>query len=160
MKHAVFLLLGLLSLAVTAEDKIDDQVVMIHEQDQAMNQAIQTARSQLDRFFEIAANPPAGAERFKLKVMVADENGVEHLWFSPFREIEGGYAGILVNQPGTIRTMEYGEIYAFRYDQITDWGYVLDGKQIGSFTVCAIFKTMDQATVDRYKQDHGFVCDS
>ncbi|WP_461535046.1 YegJ family protein [Spongorhabdus nitratireducens] len=160
MKHAAFLLLGLVSLAVMAEDKIDDRVVMIHEQNQAMNQAIQTARSQLDGFFEIAANPPAGTERFKLKVMVADENGVEHLWFSPFRKIEGGYAGILVNQPGTIRSMKYGEVYAFRQDQISDWGYVLNGKQIGSFTVCVMFKSMDQATVDRYKKDHGFVCDS
>lgn len=31
--------------------------------------------------------------------------------------------------------------------------------QIGSFTVCALFKTMDEKIVEQYKRQHGFVCE-
>ena len=160
MKRALFLLMLALSFNTFAEDKIDDQVLFISEQDKAMNSAIAEARRRLGEFFAIAKNPPAGAEGFKLKVMVSDDSGVEHLWFSPFKEIEGGYAGVLVNEPNIIESMKHGEVYAFRESQITDWGYVLNGKQIGSYTVCVLFKTMEKSVVEQYKRDHGFDCGS
>ena len=160
MKRALFVMLLALPLPGFSENKIDDQVRYVDEQDSAMNSAIAEARSTLEGFFSIAENPPEGADGFKLKVMVSDGFGVEHLWFSPFRKIEGGYAGVLVNEPNLIRSMKYGEVYAFRESQITDWGYVLNGKQIGSYTVCVLFDTMDASTVEQYKRDHGFTCDS
>lgn len=160
MKRVLFLPILSLSLHVFAEGKIDDQVRFVSEQDRAMNTAIAEARSSLDEFFATAKSPPEGAEGFKLKVMVSDESGVEHLWFSPFKEIDGGYAGVLVNEPTVIESMKYGEVYAFKTSQITDWGYVLNGKQIGSYTVCVLFKTMEKSVVEQYKRDHGFVCGS
>lgn len=160
MNRALLYLLFILPISVLAEDKIDDQVRFISEQDKAMNEAIATARSKLDEFFAAVENPAKGAEGFKLKVMVSDESGVEHLWFSPFKEIKGGYAGVLVNEPNIIKSMKYGEVYAFRESQITDWGYVLNSKQVGSYTVCVLFQTMDKKVVEKYKKDHGFLCDS
>ena len=160
MKRSIIGLLIVLSLQVFADEKIDDQVRLISEQDKAMNKAIATARSKLKEFFKVAEDPPTGADGFKLKVMVSDDSGVEHLWFSPFKEIEGGYAGVLVNEPSTIKSMEYGKVYAFRESQITDWGYVLNGKQIGSYTVCVLFKSMEKSVVEQYKRDHGFTCGS
>mgnify|MGYP000344216333 CR=1 FL=1 len=158
MNKVLFVLLTLSSLSSVAEEKIDDQIRFASEQDKAMNAAIANARSKLDDFFAIAKKLPEGAEGFKLKVMVSDEDGVEHLWFSPFKEIQGGYAGVLVNEPSIIQSMKYGEVYAFKQNQITDWGYVLNGKQIGSFTVCVLFQSMDKDVVEQYKEDHGFVC--
>lgn len=146
--------------SVFADDKIDDQVVFVSEEDKRMNAAINKAKSTLAEFFDVVKKSPEGTSGFKLKIMVSDEAGVEHLWFSPFKEIEGGFAGVLVNEPGVIRSMEYGQVYAFKRSQITDWGYVHNGKQIGSFTVCALFETMDKEIVARYKNDHGFVCES
>ena len=160
MNRALFFLFMFFSLNTIAEDKIDDQVQFISEQDKAMNDAIATARSHLKLFFETSKKPPEGAEGFKLKVMVSDESGVEHFWFSPFKEVNGGYAGVLINEPSIIKSMKYGEVYAFRQNQITDWGYVLNGKQVGSYTVCVLFKTMRKEVVEQYKKDHGFVCNS
>lgn len=160
MKNGMILLILALSSHVFAGDKIDDQVRNISEQDAAMNAAIAKARGTLSEFFMVAKNPPEGASGFKLKAMMSDDSGVEHLWFSPFKEIEGGYAGLLVNDPSVIKSMKYGEVYAFRESQITDWGYVLNGKQIGSYTVCVLFKSMEKSIVEQYKRDHGFVCDS
>jgi uncharacterized protein YegJ (DUF2314 family) len=123
-------------------------------------EAIKFARRKLSEFFKTVKNPPSGASDFKLKIMVSDDSGVEHLWFSPFKEIEGGYAGVLVNEPEVIKSMEYGKVYAFKESQITDWGYVLNGKQVGSYTVCVLFKSMDKSVVEQYKRDYGFECGS
>lgn len=158
MKKLIIILLACFASISVAGEKIDDQILFADEQDKDMNAAINKARSTLDSFFSIAENPPEGAGGFKLKVMVSDENGVEHMWFSPFKKIDGGYAGILVNEPGVIKSMQYGKVYAFRRNQITDWGYVLNGKQKGSYTVCVLFKTMDKETVEKYKNDYGFEC--
>jgi uncharacterized protein YegJ (DUF2314 family) len=160
MKTGMILLMLILSSHVFAEGKIDDQVRNVSEQDAAMNAAILKARNTLHEFFLVANNPPEGASGFKLKAMMSDDSGAEHLWFSPFKEIDGGFAGLLVNEPSVIKSMTYGEVYAFRESQITDWGYVLNGEQIGSYTVCVLFKSMEKDIVEQYKQDHGFVCDS
>lgn len=60
----------------------------------------------------VVKNPPEGAIGFKLKAMMSNDSGAEHLWFSPFKEIEGGYAGLLVNEPSVIKSMKYGEFSA------------------------------------------------
>jgi len=151
------LVLALSSIGASAE-KIDDKVQMVRERDKIMNAAIAEARRTLDDFLALSKKPPAGATHFKLKVQLSDENGVEHMWFVPFKEIEGGYAGVLANEPYVVKSVTLGKVYAFKREQISDWGYQQDGKQIGSFTVCALFKTMPADDVARYKKDHGFVC--
>ena len=156
-----FFQLFVLSIALNAhaaDEKIGDQTRFISGQDQSMNAAIAHARETLDSFLAISRNPPQGATDFKLKVMVTEGNDVEHLWFLPFKEIKGGFAGVLSNDPEVIKSMQFGKVYAFRRDQITDWGYTKDGKQKGSFTICVLFKSMDKQTVERYKRDHGFEC--
>ena len=141
-------------------DKVPDQVQFVSEDDRNMNLAIAEARRTLDDFLYLSKNPPDGATNFKLKVMLSDNNGVEHFWFMPFEETKDGFAGVLANDPSVVKSVAAGEVYPFERDQITDWGYELNGKQIGSFTVCAIFKSMPNEDVERYKRDHGFVCES
>lgn len=114
-----------------------------------MNLAIAEAKRTLDDFLALSKKPPAGATNFKLKVMLSDDSGVEHFWFIPFKEIKGGFAGVLANAPSVIKSVTAGKVYAFKREQITDWGYELNGKQIGSFTVCALFKTMPKEDVAR-----------
>jgi uncharacterized protein YegJ (DUF2314 family) len=146
--------------AVFAAERIGDQTRFISESDRDMNAAIDEARRTLDRFLALARNPPAGAKGFKLKVMLSDANGTEHFWFTPFRETQDGFAGVLANTPSTVKSFAAGEVYAFKRGQISDWGYELNGKQIGSYTVCALFKTMPKDEVARYKSDYGFVCEN
>jgi uncharacterized protein YegJ (DUF2314 family) len=160
MKRCAFSLLVALCGICSAEEKISDQVRHVSEQDKNMNLAIARARETLDDFLALSRKPPAGTNNFKLKVMLSDERGVEHFWFIPFKEISGGFAGVLMNDPKVIKSVSAGKVYAFKREQITDWGYELNGKQIGSFTVCALFKTMPSDVVARYKKDHGFTCET
>ncbi|WP_087017323.1 YegJ family protein [Thaumasiovibrio subtropicus] len=148
------------SFVWAVEDKIEDSVVFISEQDLAMQAAISQAQATLDNFFAAEANPPQGADDFRLKVLMRDaKDNAEHLWFMPFKEVEGGFTGVLANDPHWLTYLEYGQVYAFTREQITDWGYRLDGEQQGSFTICVLFETMDEQVVNQYKDDHGFVCE-
>lgn len=160
LKKCIFFLFVLFSFSSFAEEKIGDQVLYVNEQDALMNEAIDHARKSLNDFLNLSKNPPKGSADFKLKVMLSDDRGAEHLWFTPFKEIEGGFAGILANEPEVISSVTAGNIYAFKRDQISDWGYALNGKQKGSFTVCVLFKSMSKDTVNQYKKDYGFECNN
>lgn len=131
---------------------------MVSEADKDMNAAMQNARATLDDFLKLAANPPAGAAEFKLKVMFTDKNGSEHFWVTPFEHKNGKFSGVLANDPQIVTSVVAGENYPFTKDQITDWGYKKNGKQIGSYTVCVMFKTMPKELVARYRKDYGFDC--
>ena len=160
MRRTCFsVLVALTSFCAFAQHaKVGDHVRNVAADDPAMTAAIAKARSTLDEFLAIAKDPPAGASGFKIKVMVTESAGVEHLWFTPFEQRGDAFVGVLANDPQVITSMMAGEVYEVRRDQVTDWGYVLDGKQKGSFTVCALFETMDPATVELYRRDHGFEC--
>jgi uncharacterized protein YegJ (DUF2314 family) len=144
--------------AYAGGNKIGDQVRNVSGEDKVMNAAIAQARATFDSFLKVARNPPPGTSAFRIKARVSDEHGNEYLWFMPFREIDGGFAGVLANDPQLITSLKPGSTYGIRREQITDWGYVQDGKQKGSFTVCALFHTMERKQVERYKRDHGFEC--
>ena len=49
-------------------------------------------------------------------------------------------------------------VVRFTRDEISDWGYVKDGRQIGSYTICVIFKKMPKDQADYYRKNHGFDC--
>jgi uncharacterized protein YegJ (DUF2314 family) len=144
--------------AVYANEKAQDRTVLIKNQDQEMNAAIAKAQTTLDDFLKVNKNPPQGASGFKLKVLISDSNGSEHMWVTPFREIGGAFVGILADEPVFVRSVTNGQKLTFQRKDISDWGYVQDGKQKGSFTVCVVFKHMPPAEVQRYKDDYGFEC--
>ncbi len=148
------------SCSAFGTDRIADQMQIVSESDRDMNAAIAQARRMLDDFLAVARNPPADASGFKLKVMLTDRNGTEHFWFTPFKETPQGFAGVLANTPEIVKSVTEGKVYEFKREQISDWGYQLNGKQVGSYTVCALFKTMPKDVVARYKREHGFVCEN
>lgn len=144
--------------AIAQDEKIGDQTRDVSKHDAAINAAIAQAQATLGDFLLVAKSPPAGSGDFKIKVRLSDGSSVEHLWFTPFKEVEGGFVGVLANEPDLIRGVQVGTPYKIYREQITDWGYVQDGKQKGSFTVCAMFQTMEKEVVAQYQRDHGFEC--
>ena len=140
------------------DGRVGDRVVQVSNEDREMNAAIRKARATLDTFLATARKPPPGTSDFKLKVRFSDANGSEHMWVIPFRQVGARFEGRLSNTPEIIENLQNGQTVRFGRADISDWGYMKDGQQIGSYTVCALFKSMPAADVQRYKQDHGFVC--
>ena len=155
-------LLSLLTLSVfpliAYSASVQDQTVLIKTEDVEMNAAIAKAQSTLDEFLKLKANPPSGASGFKLKVKVTDAHGTEHMWVTPFSRTATGFTGTLADQPEYVASVANGQSLSFTTADISDWGYVLNGKQIGSFTVCVLFKHMPKDEVEAYRRDYGFEC--
>lgn len=147
------------SSAWASDNKIGDRVVNIPAEDEAMASAVAKARATLDQFLELHRHPPPGTSGFRLKVRMTDANGTEYFWFIPFKATGDRFAGVLANKPAIVQSVSQGEVYTFSREQIVDWGYEKDGVQHGSYSVCVLFQRMDPELVNRYKQDHGFVCD-
>ena len=141
-----------------AQPAVEDHVVNIASRDKAMQAAIRQAQDTLPGFLALAANPPAGTGGYKLKVAITDDNGTEHFWVAPFQPVAGGFRGVLNNTPQVVRNVALGQVIEFDRSHISDWGYVRNGRQVGSFTVCVLFKQMPQGEVERYRREYGFDC--
>ncbi|AZO22222.1 MULTISPECIES: DUF2314 domain-containing protein [unclassified Mesorhizobium] len=160
VRAALCLLLALAPLQVRAQDSDqgDDKTVMVAPDDAEMAAAIAQARSSLDDFLALSEAPPPGADKFKLKVMVVDGNVTEHFWVIPFKRTATGFVGILANEPELVRNVVFGQNIEFTRDDISDWGYTRDGHQVGSFTVCVMFKKMSKEEADYMRTQYGFDC--
>ncbi len=135
-----------------------NEIVLVESSDPDMRTAIRKARSTLDEFLKLASAPRAGTDQYKLKVMVRDGDAVEHFWVTPFRNDGTSFQGVLANEPRLVKSVKGGQIIRFGRDQVSDWGYVENGRQVGSFTVCAMFKRVAPETADFYRKNHGFDC--
>lgn len=164
MKSAITAVLSLiLALApglagAQATDPGDDKTVTFTPGDPEMAAATAQALASLDEFLALSEAPPSGTDRFKLKVKVRDGNVTEHFWVIPFRRTETGFVGILANQPEEVHNVVLGQNIEFNRDDISDWGYIRDGRQIGSFTVCVMFKRMSKEESDTMRDKYGFDC--
>lgn len=154
----LLLLTTLLLVPFTAGARGDDQVVNVARDDPDMTAAIKHARATLDDFLKLAEAPPTDTDGYKLKVMVRDGDATEHFWVIPFSRTKDGFEGTLANEPQAVRNVTAGQTIQFTRDDISDWGYTRDGRQVGSFTVCAMFKQMAKEDVEYYRTNYGFDC--
>lgn len=162
MRVSAFLA-ALLALALVvppglAQKRDENEIVLVGEKDPDMVAAIREARAGLDEFLKLAEKPPAEVSGLKLKVMVRDQNGTEHFWVSPFRSVGEKFEGNLANEPRIVRSVRNGQVIGFAREEISDWGYVRNGRQVGSFTVCVLMKKVPKQQADYYRKNHGFDC--
>lgn len=159
IKKSSFLFLLLMVQFSHGETRDENEIIWIHEEDPVMVEAIKKARATLDMFLEKYTENFPNVDSYKLKVMITDRNGTEHFWVTPFRlNNDGDFEGILANEPRIVESVSHGEMIKFKRNRISDWGYVENGQQIGSFTICALFNSMPAERVEYYKTNHGFVC--
>ena len=158
MKQLATLVTVLLLASAANAGQIKDRVVLANDDGPVMSAAIAKAQGSLDAFLATYAKPPAGADKFRLKVKITDGNGSEHFWVMPFKQTKTGFLGTIAGQPQVVDSVENGQEISFKRADVSDWGYVQNGKQKGSYTVCALFKTMPANVVKQYRDDHGFEC--
>ncbi|MBM2709819.1 YegJ family protein [Mesorhizobium caraganae] len=162
MKRAVrtmlSLMLALAPIPAGAQSQGDDKVVNVARDDPDMAAAIAQARASLDQFLALSDAPPAGTADYKLKVAVKDGDTSEHFWIIPFHKTATGFAGTLANEPQAVHNVTAGQELEFTRDDISDWGYTRNGRQVGSFTVCVLFKTISKEEADYYRENYGFNC--
>ncbi|AYN27014.1 DUF2314 domain-containing protein [Buttiauxella sp. 3AFRM03] len=157
MKIFLLFLLAVVGTTAVAQQRDDNEIVLVESDDPEMVAAIRTAREGLDTFLKLASAPAANTSEYRLKVMVRDGEDTEHFWVMPFQQTATGFSGTLANDPEVITNVEGGQEIQFSRDDISDWGYERGGRQVGSYTVCALFKNMSAEQVDYYRK-YGFDC--
>jgi uncharacterized protein YegJ (DUF2314 family) len=158
MRHLAAIAALLIIPAVGYATDRGDEVVISKTGDPEMQAAREQAQATLDAFLKIERERPAGTEGFKLKVRVADGPFAEHFWVQPFRTVGAQFQGVLANEPQYVKTVKLGQVISFVRADISDWGYAKNGRQVGNFTVCAMFKRMPKEQVEYYRKNHGFDC--
>jgi uncharacterized protein YegJ (DUF2314 family) len=153
---APLLVLGLTAFRASARDS--NEVVSADRQDPAISAAVRQAQAGLTEFLALAAKPPANTSGFRVQVMAEDSNGIETFWITHFRPLEQGFIGEVANEPRIVKSVTWGQQLRFTREQITDWGYLKNDRQVGSFTICALFKEMPAEQVEYYRSQHGFDC--
>ncbi len=103
--------------------------------DAEMVAAQAAARRTLDRFFELLADPPAGADRFMVKYDLNEGRGTaEFIWVEGLTLLPNGQlVGTLANHPIN-RAYTYGQRVVVPQDYIVDWSYVGGGVAQGNYT--------------------------
>ena len=153
---APLLVLGLTALNATARDS--NEMVESDRQNPAVSAAVRQAQAGLSDFLALAAKPPANTRDFKVQVMAEDSNGIETFWITHFKPLQQGFICEVANEPQIVKSVVWGQQLRFTREQITDWGYLKNGRQVGSFTICALFKDMPPEQVEYYRSQHGFDC--
>ena len=120
--------------------------------------AIAQARASLDTFLALVSYPEPETSGFKMKILVRDGKDLETFWVRPFWILDDGFEGAIANTPDVVRNVSLGETVTFSRDVVVDWGYVRNGRQVGSFTVCVLFKYMRPADVEYFRRYNGFDC--
>lgn len=146
------------SAGAQSPDQGDDKILTVAPDDREMAVAIEQARASLDDFLTLSETPTPGTAKFKLKVVIRDGNAAEHFWVIPFHQTATGFAGILANEPQAVHNVVNGQDIEFTRDDISDWGYTRDGRQVGSFTVCVMLKKMPEEDADYLRNNYGFDC--
>jgi uncharacterized protein YegJ (DUF2314 family) len=157
-RFSITAILALACIAAPAQTRDHNEIIRVPNDDRAMSDAIAKAQATLDQFLSVWRAKPAGASEFRLKVRIRDGVNSEHFWVEPFRPTQNGFEGILANEPRLVKHVKNGQQIRFQREDITDWGYVRDGKQIGSFTVCVMLKTASKDQADYYRKNYGFDC--
>jgi uncharacterized protein YegJ (DUF2314 family) len=129
----------LLSLVPAAQAQ--DPIVQFADDDPEMVAAMDEAVQSLPRFLTEALGPDGQSlDGTAIKVRLDADGSVpgmthEIIWVSPFARLDGGFAGLLANDPQALGGLVAGDRVDFAQDQIVDWSYSgPDGKLYGNFT--------------------------
>jgi uncharacterized protein YegJ (DUF2314 family) len=153
----VFVLL-IVSTAVLAQRRDENEVIGVPKQDAEMAAAIAKAQSMLEEFLSVWRARPAGTSDFRLKVRLTEGGVSEHFWVQPFRTAGNGFEGKLANEPRMVKSVRNGQQISFNRAEVSDWGYFRNGKQVGSFTVCAMMRHAPKDQSDYHRNTYGFQC--
>jgi uncharacterized protein YegJ (DUF2314 family) len=110
-----------------------DDVVQFQAQDDAMNAAIEEARTTLPAFL---ARLDAGhiLPTDSLKVGFPANGGHEHIWVNQIARKGDELTGVLANEPNWMPGLHQGSPVTFAVDLVSDWSYQKDGVRWGNYT--------------------------
>ena len=157
MKRILFIIVVAFIQSVSfAEERDENEIINVHETDTEMNRAMSHANQTLDQFIDRFKNPKEGDSNFSLKVMVSDENGVEHFWVTDISLTKSGFSGYIANKAKTVKIVDIGQKVNFNSKLVTDWSYDHNGVKQGAYTLKVLLKRMPKEQAEYYRKAVGW----
>ncbi len=140
-----------------------DAVIAVADDDTAINTAVSQARAKFDLFADALAAPTSSQSSFMVKASFATDRGedfdVEHMWVE-VESIDGeNVTGRLINTPGHINHLKYGDAVTVTRDNLSDWSFVDGGKLVGGYTVRVLRERLIDTERAKFDAESGFVID-
>lgn len=129
-----------------------DRTLDIGADDPEMAAAIAKARDTLPQYWQLFEHPEHGETDFSLKVAISDKHGTEHFWVVDPERKNGMIFGTIDNDPDLVRSIKLGDRIQVDERDISDWGYVRDGKMYGKYTLRVLMKHMPAKEADIYRK--------
>jgi uncharacterized protein YegJ (DUF2314 family) len=127
-----------------------DPVLQFKSGDPEMMAAVAEASAGLGRFFQAVLNDSgvSGKSAYvKVLFPVGLDGEAEMIWVGPFiRYTDGGFGGLLMNNPNYMGSLKAGDQVNFDQSMITDWSVTgPDGRRYGNFTARVMLSRMSEA---------------
>ncbi|MBB2147771.1 YegJ family protein [Pedobacter gandavensis] len=143
------------------ERKNEFSLGYIPKEDERMNWAIEKARLTLWYFEEHLKRPKPGQDYFSIKVMVKDQDRVEHLWLTaPDFDEEGNLYGRVGNEPIQVNNIKLGQQIGIGRSLISDWMIVEHGILLGGYTIRAVRDVLPDIEKELFDESIGIAIDA
>ncbi len=130
-----------------------NNVMQVHNEDQAMAEAQRSAIATLATFMDAAETVPDSWEMATIKVALEGSEQIENIWVSDFRHLEGArFVGKLGNDPVNLPGLKAGDEVEFTYGQINDWAFIENGRGYGFYSVRAMLPMMEEAQANGMRE--------
>ncbi len=144
------LLVAVLVALFTACAKTDKGYV--EDTDPEMAAAITKAQGTLPQFWQVYDKRGRGESNFVLVVRITDKGRIEHFHTTDFERRDGKTMVTISHQPKIVASVKLGDRIEIPAADITDWGYVREGKYVGMVTMKPRFKDMPADQVAAFKK--------
>lgn len=164
MNKNILILFSLIILSLIScsnKSKNDDPVILVTENDNEINTAINKARLAFGQFEKaFIENQETNAySYFSIKEgFPTKDGGVEHMWVSELTYDGTNFTGVLVNDPQYDTEVQYGDTVTVDKDRISDWTYFENSSNLtyGGYTVRVFVDRMDDNEKAAFLQQSGY----
>jgi uncharacterized protein YegJ (DUF2314 family) len=127
----------------------DPPVIDVRAADAEMNAAIAHARATLPTFWASYDAPKPTESGHCLKVRLAGDGYVEHIWMADVEKLpDGNYSGRFSNEPNDLPGKNIGDQAEFEHADISDWMFMRSEKIVGGETIKLLLKSMLKEEAD------------
>lgn len=131
-------------------------VINVPNADETMHWAIQKAQLTLHYFESCLGRPKKGQAYFSIKVGIADQGKVEHIWLNdPTFDEDGNLFGTVGNVPMDVTTVKMGQQIGIDRGKVSDWMIIQDGRLIGGYTIRALREGYQGAAKEQFDRSLG-----
>lgn len=136
--------------------KGNPDVLNISTENERMNWGMEKAKLTLHYFEACLQAPKPGQAYFSIKVKIADQGKVEHIWLNnPSFDEDGNLFGEVGNLPIDISNIELGKKIGIQKELVSDWMIIENGRLIGGYTIRAMRDGLQGTALTQFDKNLG-----